>query len=113
MKIKQSAITLLLGSALAFAAFPSNACFTVIVGKGASATGEIMVGHNEDNDGRIMSNQYYVPAAKHKKGEKLVSRLPLQRFHRFLRLMVSGGNKLCIQQDTRTRTVSSMTKVFS
>lgn len=72
MKIKQSAITLLLGSALAFAAFPSNACFTVIVGKDASATGEIMVGHNEDNDGRIMSNQYYVPAAKHKKGEKLV-----------------------------------------
>ena len=31
----------------------AQACFTVIVGKDASATGEILVGHNEDNDRRI------------------------------------------------------------
>lgn len=72
MKFKSTAVSLLVGTALAAFALPSNACFTVVVGKNASATGEIMVGHNEDNDGRIMSNQYYVPAAKHKKGEKLV-----------------------------------------
>lgn len=72
MKLKTPVVSLLVGSVLAVFAIPSNACFTVVVGKNASATGEIMVGHNEDNDGRIMSNQYYVPAAKHKKGEMLV-----------------------------------------
>lgn len=49
---------------------PSQACFTV-VGKDASSTGEILVGHNEDNDRRIIINQYWVPAATHKAGEMI------------------------------------------
>lgn len=69
---KETALSVLLGISLATVSLNSNACFTVIVGKNASATGEILVGHNEDNDGRIMSNQYYVPPAKHKAGEKLI-----------------------------------------
>lgn len=50
---------------------PANACFTIIVGKNVSADGNIIVGHNEDNDGRVMSNQYWVPPAVHKTGEML------------------------------------------
>ena len=50
---------------------PSQACFTVVVGKDASSTGEILVGHNEDNDRRIITNQYWVPAATHKAGEMI------------------------------------------
>lgn len=49
----------------------SQACFTVVVGKDASATGQVLLGHNEDNDLRIITNQYWVPAADHKKGEML------------------------------------------
>ncbi len=47
----------------------NQACFTVIVGKKASSTGEIIIGHNEDNDRRILTNQYWVQAATHEKGE--------------------------------------------
>ncbi len=57
--------------ALAIPAMSAQACFTVIVGKDVSATGDIMVGHNEDNGQRIMSNQYWVPPATHKAGEML------------------------------------------
>lgn len=47
------------------------ACSTVIVGKDASATGQVIVGHNEDNGGRVFNPQYYVPPAKHKAGEMI------------------------------------------
>lgn len=62
-----SVVALLVGTAMS-----AQACFTVVVGKDASATGEILVGHNEDNDRRIITSQYWVPAATHKKGEMLV-----------------------------------------
>lgn len=71
MNPKLSLSSLIIGAALASFALPSNACFTVIVGKNLSKTDEIMVGHNEDNENRIMSNQYYVPPMTHKKGELL------------------------------------------
>ena len=47
----------------------SNACFTVIVGKKVSSTGEILVGHNEDNEMRISTSQYWVDPAVHEDGE--------------------------------------------
>lgn len=47
---------------------PAGACFSIIVGKDASATGEILLGHNEDNDRRIVMAQYFVPRMTHKKG---------------------------------------------
>ena len=47
----------------------ASACSTVVVGKDVSATGQIMIGHNEDNDLRIVTSQYWVPAADHKAGE--------------------------------------------
>lgn len=57
----------------AFAAASVNAlaCSTVVVGKSVSATGHILIGHNEDNGGRIFNPQYYVPPAKHKAGEMI------------------------------------------
>ena len=59
------------GLALAGLAFNASACTTMIVGKGVSKTGNIIVGHNEDNGGRILTAQYWVPAATHKKGEMI------------------------------------------
>ena len=58
-----SVAAVMLGTAMS-----AQACFTVIVGKDASSTGEIIIGHNEDNDRRILMSQYWVPAATHKKG---------------------------------------------
>ena len=46
-----------------------SGCSTLIVGKAASATGEILIGHNEDNDLRIVTSEYWVPAADHAPGE--------------------------------------------
>lgn len=69
MRARQTLIALSIASAVALYAAPSSACFTVIVGKNLSSTGEIIIGHNEDNDLRVLSNQYYVPAADHPAGE--------------------------------------------
>lgn len=71
MTPKRLLLATCIGAALAAFTVPSQACFTIIVGKDASATGEILVGHNEDNDRRIITSQYWVPAATHKKGETI------------------------------------------
>lgn len=44
-------------------------CSAVIVGKNASATGEILFGHNEDDSGNNVMVQYRVPRATHKPDE--------------------------------------------
>ncbi len=46
-------------------------CTTVIVGKAASKTGRVIVGHNEDAGGRVMHQQFFCPAAKHAENECL------------------------------------------
>lgn len=69
--MKKTTLALCVGALLAGVSLSSQACFTVIVGKDASATGEIIIGHNEDNDRRIITNQYWVPAAEHKAGEMI------------------------------------------
>lgn len=46
-------------------------CSAVIVGKKASATGEIIFGHNEDDAGNNVMMQYRVPRATHKPDEFL------------------------------------------
>ena len=43
-------------------------CSTVIVGKDVSATGRVIVGHNEDDRGAIVQ-AYHVPRKKHRPGE--------------------------------------------
>lgn len=60
-----------IGMAIAALSLNAQACSTVVVGKDVSATGQIIVGHNEDNDLRIVTSQYWVPAADHKAGETI------------------------------------------
>ncbi len=69
--LKKSLLTVAMGAALLGMTTSSYACFTVVVGKDASATGHVLMGHNEDNDQRIISNQYWVPPADHPAGEML------------------------------------------
>ena len=47
----------------------AGGCFVVVVGKKASATGGIYVGHNEDNAGSLCMPHYYVPEGSHVLGE--------------------------------------------
>jgi len=49
-------------------ALPTYACSSIIVGKNASATGEVLFGHNEDNGGRLVMPVYVVPRMRHGPG---------------------------------------------
>ena len=53
------------------ASAPAQSCSTMVVGKAVSKTGSIIVGHNEDNDLRIVTSQYWVEPADHKAGETI------------------------------------------
>lgn len=44
-------------------------CTTIIVGKRASKTGRVIVGHNEDAGGRSLHQQFFCPGGKHAPGE--------------------------------------------
>lgn len=55
-----------------FAAPAMAECTSIIVGKKASKTGEVLLGHNEDNGGQLVMVQYIVPRMKHKPYEKIV-----------------------------------------
>lgn len=48
-------------------------CSTVVVGKKASVTGEVLLGHNEDNEGRLVVACYRMPRTKHSAGEMIVA----------------------------------------
>ena len=41
------------------------ACSVVVVGKDASATGRVLVGHNEDDSGELFVRNGLVPAGDH------------------------------------------------
>ena len=44
-----------------FCGAQNDNCFGIIVGKNASATGEVILGHNEDDGGEQMLNIYAGP----------------------------------------------------
>jgi len=52
-------------------ASPLSACSTIVVGKKASPTGRVLLGHNEDNEGRLVVARYLVPRQKHLAGRLL------------------------------------------
>jgi len=56
---------------LAVGSFASSAsgCYAVVVGKDASTDGAVLLGHNEQNDGRRFLNFRRVPRIEHKAGE--------------------------------------------
>lgn len=61
-----------------------EACSTIVVGREASATGRILIGHSEDNGGLIFNPQHYVPPARHREGERIryepgTAEIPLPR----------------------------------
>jgi dipeptidase len=47
-------------------------CFTVLVGKKASADGSILFGHNEQNRGRRIINYRYIPRMKYQPGDEVI-----------------------------------------
>lgn len=49
-------------------ALPAYACSSIIVGKNASKTGEVLLGHNEDNGGRLVMPQHIMPRRQHEPG---------------------------------------------
>ena len=48
-------------------------CSTVLVGKKAAVTGEVLLGHNEDNEGRLVVACYRMPRLKHAPGEMITA----------------------------------------
>ena len=48
-----------------------EACSAILVGKEASATGEVLFGHNEDDSGNNVMIQHLVPRATHEPGKLL------------------------------------------
>ena len=59
-----SLVILTLILTLSLSSLVSADCFTVIVGKNASADGSVLFGHNEQNGGRRIINYRYVPRLK-------------------------------------------------
>ena len=48
--------------------YPRTDCSTIIVGKNATTTGRVLVGHNEDDPG-CMVQSHLVPRMQHAEGE--------------------------------------------
>lgn len=46
-------------------------CFSILVGKDATADGSVMFAHNEDDSGDRIVNWYQVPSINHKEGETI------------------------------------------
>lgn len=65
-------IGLILGSAFA-QSIPENDfnCFSILVGKKASADGSVLFAHNEDDGGVQLVNYYKVPRIEHEPGETI------------------------------------------
>lgn len=72
MKVLSRTVVLLACFFIITSALPANACFSIIVGKNASQTGEVLLAHNEDNGGPLVMPQYKVPRMKHMPGEMLI-----------------------------------------
>lgn len=53
-------VVFLAGMAILVAVGPARACTTVLAGKDASETGEVLVGHNEDSGGRYVMRTHFV-----------------------------------------------------
>lgn len=90
--------------ALGSIAMNASACSTVVVGKDVSATGQIMIGHNEDNDLRIVTSR--LPTTRPANSSRTNLRPP-----RFLRLPIrtaSIGRRPCIRTAIPSPTASSM-----
>ena len=53
-----------------FEKFDKGNCSTVVIGKDASVTGKVILGHNEDDSDSIVE-LHLVPRMKHREGETI------------------------------------------
>lgn len=58
--------------AIAMGAVAANACTAIIVGKKASATGRVIVAHNNDGSGPYLMQYALLPARDHNPGETMI-----------------------------------------
>lgn len=74
LKSKRLVVSVILALVLAIGlALPAYAdCSSIIVGKNASETGEVLLGHNEDNGGLIVMPLYIMPRMTHEPGEVII-----------------------------------------
>lgn len=56
---------------VASVSFPVLACTTFVVGKAASGTGRVLLGHNEDDGGQLLVRRGYVPPRTWEAAERL------------------------------------------
>jgi dipeptidase len=68
--VLSAVLTFVLVIGLALPAYAD--CSSIIVGKNASETGEVLLGHNEDNGGLIVMPLYIMPRMTHEPGEMIV-----------------------------------------
>ena len=70
---KSKIVYIFFAAILAVGSFASsaNGCYAVVVGKDASTDGAVLLGHNEQNDGRRFLNFRRVPRIEHKAGQMI------------------------------------------
>jgi membrane dipeptidase len=71
---KGKAAILLVMAVLTLSAAPSEACFSIVVGKDASTDGGVLVGHNEDDYPPQVVHHHKVPRRTYGPGEQVVLR---------------------------------------
>ncbi len=71
MKTRGLVLTLATVILILALAMGASACTSIIVGKKASATGEVLLGHNEDNGGRLVMPVYLVEHKVNSLGEMI------------------------------------------
>jgi membrane dipeptidase len=68
------ACVLAMGFAVALAALPCDACFSIVVGKNASSDGCVLVGHNEDDGPPQIVNHHKLPRQTYPAGATVTLR---------------------------------------
>lgn len=101
MKIKPCLFTVLFIVLISFRAESQQDyhynCFTILVGKNASADGSVLMGHNEDNHGETFTDWHKVPRIEHDPGSYQVflsgdSIAEIEQTNAYLWLTVSEFN---------------------
>ncbi|MEI3405554.1 MAG: hypothetical protein V8Q79_02980 [Christensenellales bacterium] len=75
-------------------------CMTLIAGKKASATGRVLVAHNEDDGGFVVVRHGWVPAQDWAAGSVMPAEEGCAEIRRFpIRLAITGRNTARIPAD--------------
>jgi dipeptidase len=71
LRVLLVSVLFVLGTIFLLPMAPCEGCFSIVVGKNASADGYVIMAHNEDDDAPQIVNHYKVPRKKHASGEKV------------------------------------------